>query len=109
MIVAIPQGERAALSTDEIYIGDLIGCVLVDVAGAEPVIVGEIEDVDRSAGMVAMLVVRGSSSPPSPGKEILIPFAKDYVRKVDVEAKRIEMDLPEGLADLNEPKGNDRE
>ena len=35
LIVAIPQAERAPLAEDETYIGDLIGCVLVDVAGAE--------------------------------------------------------------------------
>ena len=96
MIVAIPREERAALADDELYIGDLIGCVLVDVAGAEPVTVGEIEDVDRSAGPVAILVVRGKSA-----DEILIPFAKEYLRHVDVEAKRVEMALPEGLVDLN--------
>ncbi len=102
MIVAIPHEERAALDADEVYIGDLIGCVLVDVAGAEPVTVGEIEDVDRSAGPVAMLVVRGkAASQQSGANEILIPFAKDYLRRVDVEAKRVEMALPEGLADLN--------
>ncbi len=97
MIVAIPLKERAALSADELYIGDLIGCVLVDVAGVEAVAVGEIEDVDRSAGPVAILVVRGESS----DGEILVPFAKDYLRRVDVEAKRVEMALPEGLVDLN--------
>ncbi len=95
-VVAIPLEERAPLDEDEIYIGDLIGCVLVNVAGAEPVTVGEIEDVDRSAGPVAMLVVRGASA-----DEILIPFAKEYSRRVDVEAKRVEMALPEGLVDLN--------
>jgi 16S rRNA processing protein RimM len=97
MIVAIPQDERAKLGADEIYIGDLIGCELVDVAGTEPVTVGEIEDVDRSAGPVAILVVRGKST-----DEILIPFAKEYLRRVDVDAKRVEMALPEGLVDLNE-------
>ncbi len=97
MIVAIPQEERAKLESDEVYIGDLIGCVLVDVTRAEPVTVGEIEDVDRSAGPVAILVVRGKPST----DEILIPFAKDYLRRVDVEAKRVEMALPEGLVDLN--------
>jgi 16S rRNA processing protein RimM len=100
LIVAIPQGERAALGEDELYIGDLIGCVVVDVAGAEPFTVGEIEDVDRSAGPVAILVVRGKSS----DDEILIPFAKEYLRHVDVDAKRVEIALPEGLVDLNEPK-----
>jgi 16S rRNA processing protein RimM len=96
LIVAIPQEERAKLDTDEVYIGDLIGCSLVDVAGTEPRIVGEIDDVDRSAGPVAILVVRGESD-----DEILIPFAKDYLRRVDVDAKRVEMALPEGLVDLN--------
>ena len=63
---------------------------------ATPVTVGEIEDVDRSAGPVAILVVRGQSS-----EEILVPFAKDFLRRVDVEAKRVEMALPEGLVGLN--------
>ena len=97
LIVALPQDERAKLDEDEVYIGDLIGCSLVDVAGTEPVTVGEIENVDRSAGPVAILVVRGKSST----EEILIPFAKDYLRSLNVKAKRLEMALPEGLVDLN--------
>jgi 16S rRNA processing protein RimM len=95
LIVAIPRVERAALGEDETYIGDLIGCALVDVAGAEPVLVGEVEDVDRTAGPVALLVVHGA------GGEILVPFAKSYLRKIDLKAKRVEMALPEGLVDLN--------
>lgn len=109
-VVVIPRDERAQLDEGDVYIGDLIGCVLVDVAGAEPVIVGEIEDVDRSAGPVAMLVVgpgaasqQNSESASQRGRddEILIPFAKDYLRRVDVGAKRVEMALPEGLVELN--------
>jgi len=94
-IVAIPRSERAALSADEAYIDDLIGCTLVDVAGAAPVTLGEIEDVDAGAGPVPLLVVRGRSG------EILVPFAKSYLRRFDLEARRVEMALPEGLADLN--------
>ena len=95
LIVAIPRTERAALGEDEVYTGDLIGCALVDVAGDEPFTVGEIEDVDTTAGPVALLVVRGAAG------EVLVPFAKSYLRKVDLEAKRVEMALPEGLVDLN--------
>jgi len=95
LIVAIPRAERAALAEDEVYVGDLIGCALLDVAGAEPRVVGKIEDVDRSAGPVALLVVRGA------GGEILVPFAKGYLRKIDLKALRVEMALPEGLIDLN--------
>jgi 16S rRNA processing protein RimM len=97
LIVAVPRSERAVLAEDEVYTGDLIGCVLVNVAGAEPVIIGEIESVDRTAGPVALLVVRGAAS------EVLVPFAKSYLRSVDLNAKRVEMALPEGLVDLNVP------
>ena len=97
LIVAIPRAERAALAEDEAYIGDLIGCTLVDVAGSNPVSVGEIEDVDLSAGPTPLFIVRGAAG------EILIPFAKSYLRKIDVAAKRVEMALPEGLVDLNAP------
>ncbi len=57
--------------------------------------VGEIEDVDRTAGPVALLVVKGAAG------EILVPFAKSYLRRIDVGARRVEMELPEGLVDLN--------
>ena len=95
-IVAVPQSQRAALAEDEAYISDLIGCVLFDVTNDAAVRVGEIEDVDRTAGPVPLLVVRGARG------EILIPFAKSYLRGIELEAKRVEMVLPEGLVDLNE-------
>jgi 16S rRNA processing protein RimM len=74
--------------------------MVVDVAGAEPsgvagVDVGVIEEVDRAAGPTPILVVSGKKG------EVLIPFAKSYLRKIDLEARRVEMALPEGLVDLN--------
>lgn len=97
MVVAIPREERAELADDETYIGDLIGCELVDVASAEAVLVGVIEEVDRTAGPVPLLTVRGARG------EVLVPFAKSYLRRIDLDAKRVEMALPEGLVDLNAP------
>ena len=96
-IVTIPREQRVQLGEDEAYVGDLIGCTLVDVAGSEPAVVGEIEDVDRTAGPVALLVVRAAGK----ADEILVPFAKSYLRKIDLGARRVEMALPEGLIDLN--------
>jgi 16S rRNA processing protein RimM len=95
LFAAIPLAERAPLAADEIYIGDLIGCTLADVAGPAPVDVGIIEDVDRTAGPTPLLVVGGASG------EILVPFASSFLRKIDLAAKRIEMALPEGLTGLN--------
>jgi 16S rRNA processing protein RimM len=101
LIVAIPRAERALPAQDEVYVGDLIGCALVDVAGGKEAssapVVGEIVEVDRTAGPVALLVVRGAAG------EILVPFAKSYLRKIDLESRRVEMALPEGLTDLNAP------
>ena len=97
LVVAIPRAARAGLGEDEVYIGDLIGCVLVDVAGAEAVVVGEIEDVDKTAGPAPLLVVHGKRG------EVLVPFAQSYLRRLDVEGKRVEMALPEGLVELNAP------
>jgi 16S rRNA processing protein RimM len=102
LIVAIPRAERAPLAEDEAYVGDLIGCTLIDIAGGAPVTVGEIDDVDLTAGPVALLVVRGAAG------EILVPFAKSYLRKIDLEVRRVEMALPEGLTDLNAPGAGDR-
>jgi len=95
IIVAIPRAERAELSEDAFYVSDLVGCALVDVAGAEAVAVGEIETVDRSGGAAPLLVVRGAEG------EVLVPFAKSFLRKIDLEARRVEMALPEGLVDLS--------
>ena len=94
-IVAIPKAERASLDQDQAYIDDLIGCTLVDVAGARLVEVGRVEDVDLAAGPTPLLVVEGSSG------EVLVPFAKSYLRRVDLEGKRLEMALPQGLIELN--------
>jgi 16S rRNA processing protein RimM len=96
LIVAVPRSERVPLAEDEVYISDLIGCTLVDVARPDaPVVVGQIENVERAAGTAPLIVVQSGSG------EVLIPFAKIYLRKVDLEAKRLEMALPEGLTDLN--------
>ncbi|MGO9340714.1 MAG: ribosome maturation factor RimM [Terracidiphilus sp.] len=99
LIVAIPLAHRVPLAGDEIYIGDLIGCTLFDVASSAPVPIGKIEEVDRTAGPVALLVV----IPTGAKDEILIPFAQSYLRSIDLAAKRVEMGLPEGLVDLNAP------
>jgi 16S rRNA processing protein RimM len=95
MTVAIPRAERVQLSNDEVYVGDLIGCQLVDVSSEPAHILGTIEDVDRDAGPVALLVLRSQAT-----NEILIPFAKSYLRKIDLDARRVEMALPEGLIEV---------
>jgi 16S rRNA processing protein RimM len=92
--VVIPASERAELNDGSVYISDLIGCEVVDLA-SEAHSIGTIADVDREA---SLLIVRAPK-----GVEHLIPFAQAYLVKIDVAAKRIEMQLPEGLLEINAP------
>jgi 16S rRNA processing protein RimM len=93
-LVAIPAHERAPLAGDSVYISDLIGCEVIDVASTR-VPFGKVRDVDRDAGLLIVASVRG--------EEVLVPFAKAYLLTIDVAARRIEMRLPEGLLDINAP------
>jgi len=95
LLVVLPETERAPLGEGEYYISDLVGCSLFDVASGTPVLVGVIDDVDRSAGPIALLEVKGKQG------EILVPFANAFIKVVDITAKRVEMALPEGLVDVN--------
>jgi 16S rRNA processing protein RimM len=96
LVVAVPRAERVRLGEDEVYVGDLIGCSLIDVSSEPGRVVGVIEDVDREAGPVALLVVKGADG----GEEILVPFAKAYLRRIDLGGGRMEMALPEGLIEV---------
>lgn len=93
LFVAVPASERAELTDGSVYIGDLIGCEVIDLNGMGPV--GEVTDVDREA---ALLQVKAPG-----GEEALIPFAKAYLVRMDIAGKRIEMRLPEGLLDIDAP------
>jgi 16S rRNA processing protein RimM len=99
--VVVPVEARAELDDEDAeYIADLLGCTLLD---GEHVI-GVVEDVHfptNTAGArldeaAPLLVVLSPT-----GDEILIPFAKAWILKMDVTAKRIEMRLPEGLLEIN--------
>lgn len=103
LVVAIPRSERVALGEDEVYAGDLIDCDLVDERADGAWVVGRIEGVDRDSGPVALLVVRGAD-----GAEHLVPFAKSYLRGIDLDNGRVTMALPSGLLELNEVKSGIR-
>ena len=90
--VSIPFEERAALSDDEVYQSDMIGCEVVD-AGGRPI--GVVIDFQETGG-TPLLEVKTTE-----GRELLIPFANSICTKIDLENKLIVVDPPEGLLDLN--------
>ncbi len=104
--VIVPFEERLPLDEESTYIGDLIGCSVYDGSA----VVGVVDDVQfpttadgsrRLAEAAPLLSVLSQD-----GDEILIPFAKAFLTKVDVEGKRIDMALPPGLVEIN--RQNDR-
>ena len=99
--VILPEDERPELDDDSSYVSDLVGCTVYD--GPAPVgVVADVHfpttpDGGRRLDEAAPLLYVDSPA----GDEILIPFVKAFLVKVDVENKRIEMKLPAGLLDVN--------
>jgi 16S rRNA processing protein RimM len=89
----VPQSERAELEPGAVYVSDLVGCMVFD-RGRE---VGIVSDVRFGAGEAPLLVVGSGKN------ESEIPYAQEFLVKADLEHKRIEMNLPEGLLDVNAP------
>jgi 16S rRNA processing protein RimM len=102
--VVIPREERMPLDGDAVYVSDLLGVRVIDVSRGGAAVAGEITDVEPEGAGPAMLVVRTPA-----GEELLIPFVRAYLRKMDIEARRLEMDLPAGLLTMQEPFGNESE
>jgi 16S rRNA processing protein RimM len=103
MLVQVPMAERAELAAGSYYVSDLVGCEVVsvsaggDAADAERIgVVSDVEFTGEPGGAMGtpVLVVDGAQG------EVMIPLAEEMC-KVDVAAKRIEVNLPEGLANLN--------
>jgi len=97
--VAIPRDQRAPLEDDSVYIDDLIGCHIIDIGPASAGDIGPIVNVDRETTSTPLLIVHAAGNK----EELLIPFAKAYLRRIDLAGKRIEMTLPEGLLTINSP------
>jgi len=89
--LAISEKDLPPNEEGTFYTFHLKGCEVVANDGET---LGIVTDVLDSGG-THILKVDGS------GGEILIPFAESYIVKMDVEQKRIEVDLPDGLRDLN--------
>ena len=93
----VPLSERAELEPGAEYVSDLVGCAVSD-HGRE---VGMVSDVRFGSGEAPLLVVQSSK------QEFEIPYAQEFLARVDLEHKRIEMNLPEGLLEVNAPLTDD--
>jgi 16S rRNA processing protein RimM len=87
----IPVDRLVKLPSGTFYRHDLVGCRVETPAGSAVGVVRAVE----GAGAGSRLVVAADRG------EILIPLAWEICTTIDPEAKRIVVDAPEGLLDLN--------
>jgi 16S rRNA processing protein RimM len=94
----IPEETLRPLEAGTYYHHQLVGCVVETGIGER---IGEVARVEGgSAG--SLLVVNGARG------EILVPLATEICVAIDVGSRRIRIEPPEGLLELNETKQGGR-
>ncbi len=89
--VRVPMSQRITLDEGEYFQSDLIGCQLIERASGE--VVGTVTAWDDGGGS-GLLVVNN---------DLLVPFARKICVEINPAEKRIVVELPAGLKDLNRP------
>lgn len=95
----VPQEQRVELEKGSTYVSEIVGSDVWINAGQR--FLGRVSDVQFGAGEAPLLVVKLPVC--AVQNEVLLPFAEEFVKKVDVAAKRIDMEVPEGLLELGAP------
>lgn len=91
--IQIRKSDRAPLEVGEVWISDLIGVRLSD----RGEVIGIVKDVRFGYGEAPMLIIERAK------QEVLVPYASEYIVSQDLQAKRLDMKLPEGLLDVDAP------
>ena len=87
-MLKIPESQLEELSNDEFYFHEILDCLVCTTQGEE---IGKVIDI-LTPGANDVWVVKGKS-----GKEVLIPYIEQVVKKVDIKEKVILIDPMEGL------------
>lgn len=87
--IYIQREDAKDLQEDEYFIADLIGLEVFE----NETLVGTLDDV-FTAGASDVYVIKRKGK-----KDLLLPALKSIVKKVDVENKRIDVEIPRGLED----------
>jgi 16S rRNA processing protein RimM len=103
-LVLAPAGHLEPLSEGEYYQYELVGCRVEDGEGRT---LGVVSGIWETGAPDVLVVVDESAA----GREHLIPAAGEFLREVDLEARRIVIDVPPGLldADSGNPESGEKE
>lgn len=87
-MLKVPESQLGELNEGEYYFHEIIGCTVVTEEGET---VGTVSEILTPGANDVWVVKRNN------GKEVLIPYIEDVVKKVDVERKTITIRPMEGL------------
>jgi 16S rRNA processing protein RimM len=90
--LAVPESEAVELEEGEFYDWQLEGCRVETVEGRE---VGTVREVLHTGGEAPVLVILDGA-----GRENLVPLAESICVEINVAAKLIRVDAPEGLLEF---------
>ncbi len=110
--VLLPIEKRVTLAAGQYFVDDLIGCSVFE-NFAEPSVVSSspcsLASAPSLLGTVRDVQFPGEDVSGTPllavdthAGELLIPLAEDICTRINTDARRIDVVLPEGLRDLNE-------
>lgn len=88
--IKIDSDKVGELEENEFYFHQIIGCEVFDENDKN---LGEIIDI-LTPGANDVWVIKGEN-----GKEILIPYIEDVVKKIDITSKKVNIEVMEGLID----------
>lgn len=86
--IKIPRNDAKETEENEFFIADLIGCEVY-----ENDLIGIVDDV-FTAGASDVYVIKRKGK-----KDLLIPAIESVIKKIDVENRRIDVEIPRGLDD----------
>jgi 16S rRNA processing protein RimM len=87
----IPRGEAEPAAEDEVFYHQLLGMRVTTPAEGE---VGTVREVYEAPSGPLLSVARKGRG------ELLIPFVREMIRRIDPAEKTLELDLPAGLLEL---------
>jgi 16S rRNA processing protein RimM len=88
----VPRESLASLPDGTFYWHDLVGCAVETIGGGAVGVVSRVEGTMRGSRLVVTVQDR----------EVLVPLAGEICHTIDIGERRIVIDPPEGLLELND-------
>lgn len=100
--VRVSRAQFPPAAADEYYWVDLIGCLLYGLRDTQQVLLGQVGDIFDNGAHAVLEVTPGTVSDEgifraqadACTRPVLVPFVAAHIRRVDLQARRIESDWP---------------